>query len=662
MTSTILELRQKDASQYLDTPGEWETILTKPIILEDGDQIAMKACFLDTVAQSSDRIVISNPIQVKMTNGFYIDMVRGEAQDNDTIQSPYVVDKTKGFVDGKTYVLVDNFDAGDNAFYFPGVEVQTSGEADGFMSQDNETNGKIMIEYMKPGATTPSQYTYDLTFPNQYAPGTTPPGKGSSVDIPVNNPFWRAVVYDPAVNIPGTDVPMRFVNGSIYSPSGTDTTFTIGADGQRLKLIQNPGSPLFKTQWEYNLADVKAPGTPVTDGTMTPYLKSDQNLNSFVVPSGSYDPVQLCSIINRQLQLNSVVPYGSDNLEYVNSNFLVAYNPDYTEFQGDNRTTYFLAQDLSNITAYSSATLTTDANGAILVGASQMVLDYDQGAKQFMWSYLHMPYDGGDKSSGLVESAGVVKTTNINTSDNNKYVKVARNSGIFFTSFDQKEFIGKDVKIEKLGNGRLTITGGTALDYDFFNKACGFITNDLLTPIRPVANHPANIGNVPIGNLNMPADLTAGVKTTSGYFGLDAIIDRVDPNQWWHVPSTDANLFLSNITGETIPIYNDEKSGGKDDSLTFGYFLIDINAKFNNEFTGSNYQSNNIRGIISRYYQQNSYTIGSAADSVPYIHKGEPVLLSSFKCRILSGDKVLAPNLQTDNSIIMEVVKQPRDM
>ena len=97
MSSTILELRQRDAPESLDTPGDWETIITKPILIEEGDQIAMKACFLDSQAQSEDRIVIQNPVKVSISNGFYINMVRGDGQENSIIDhTAYVADTKQG--------------------------------------------------------------------------------------------------------------------------------------------------------------------------------------------------------------------------------------------------------------------------------------------------------------------------------------------------------------------------------------------------------------------------------------------------------------------------------------------------------------------------------------------------------------------------------------
>lgn len=670
MSTTILELRQRDAPNYLGTPGDWETTLAKPIVIEDGDQIAMKSCFLDTQAQSNDRIVIQNPVKVEISNGFYIDMVRGDGQDNSTINNvAYVTNPATPFVDGKPYILVDVQNSDGDAFYFPGVSLQTSGEAFGFPSSSDETDGTLTVEYIKPGdsANNPSKFMFAINDPGKYAAGIAPPGKSATVIIPPSIPFWHSVVYDKTTNIAGTNFPMRFTNGSIITPKDdgvqASTQVQISGDGQTIKLLQlfdNTGGSQTKKQFEFNLTDPANPTEAAGDNNIVPHIKSDPNLNSFIIPSGSYDPDQLCSIVNRQLQLNTVVSYGEYNTSYVNSNYLVAYNPTYPDFTGTARTTKFIAQDLSNATEYTDASLGGQINGALLVGASQMVLDYDVGAKQFMWSYIHMPFDGGAASSGLVESAGILESSNL-VADNQKPFAVSRNSGIFFTDFKQQEFLGNDVVITKDGNGRLSISGGQAQQFDFLNKACGFQTKDLITNIVSISN-PADIGDLEIDKLSMPEDLTAGVKTTTGYFGLDAIVDRAAADQWWHPPVAGVNGFFSNITGMTIPVYNDEKSGGKDDHLTFGYFLIDIAAKFNNEFTGSSYQSDSIRAIVSRYYQQNSYTIGSGADSVPYIHRGDPVILSSFRCRILSGDKQLAPNLETDNTLMLEIVKAPPQM
>lgn len=662
MTSTILELRQQDAPSYLDTPGEWTTTISKPIIIEEGDQIAMKSCFIDTQAQSNDRIVIANPIEVQIENGFYIDMVRPDAQDNTIINNVgYVADVNQGFVDGKSYILMDFHNTAPNSFYFPGMTVQTLHDAIGFMGDDNnkEAKGSITVRYFKPGATTTTDTTISLNDPKQYAPGVSPPGQSDKVTLPATISYFHNIIYDKSKTVPGYNSPMVFVHGYIdkpQNPTGTNSTeIDISSDGLAIELEQKTDAQgtEFREAWNYTLLDPQNPTVAIGNNVAVPHTKSDPELNSFIVPAGSYDPVQLCSVINRQIQLNTVIPLADYNKSYVNSNYLVAYNPNYPEFSGTNTETKFIAQDYSNVTQYTDASLTANANGAILVGASQMVLDYDQAAKQFMWSYIHQPYDGGKTSSGLVESAGVKNTVNL-VANNNKPVSIQRNGGIYFTNFKQYEYIGNPI-ISKDGNGRLTISGGTQRHYDFLKEACGFNTPDLLTKITE--RGAKTFGTLAITKCHMPEDITVGLKTTSGYFGLDAIVDRADANEWWHPPAAGPDGFFSNITGMTIPIYNDEKSGGKDPSIDFGYYLIDVAAQFENEFTGTGYTSNNIRAIVSRYYEQNSYTIGSGADSMPYIHRGPPVVLSSMRCRILNGNKQVAGNLETDNTIMMEVIK-----
>jgi hypothetical protein len=53
------------------------------------------------------------------------------------------------------------------------------------------------------------------------------------------------------------------------------------------------------------------------------------------------------------------------------------------------------------------------------------------------------------------------------------------------------------------------------------------------------------------------------------------------------------------------------------------------------------------------YYENDSYTAASEADGIPYIHKGEPLLLDSF--RVLQCDKQLSGNLGNDNSVFLMV-------
>ena len=87
----------------------------------------------------------------------------------------------------------------------------------------------------------------------------------------------------------------------------------------------------------------------------------------------------------------------------------------------------------------------------------------------------------------------------------------------------------------------------------------------------------------------------------------------------------------------------------------FGYYLLDIEAKYPQEFVGANNQFRSIRGIVSRFYENDAFTAASEADGIPYVHKGVPLLLNSFRVRILQDDKSLAPNLGARNCVFLQV-------
>ena len=91
--------------------------------------------------------------------------------------------------------------------------------------------------------------------------------------------------------------------------------------------------------------------------------------------------------------------------------------------------------------------------------------------------------------------------------------------------------------------------------------------------------------------------------------------------------------------------------------INYGYFLVEVSAHFNNDFRTPNDKKASVVAIVSRYYELNSFTSSDTSNSVVYTHKGAPMLLSSFRCRILDSEKNLAENIGKDNTIFLEIVK-----
>ena len=397
MSSSILELRQLDsAPNYQATPGEWETILHKPITIEEGDQIVMKNCFLDTVAASQDRIVVPNPISLQFDVGYYIQSVRPDAQDNSAINNTaYLSDTSKGFVDGKSYILMDRHDVAGGGFYFNGFQCILNGFATGFPNNSSlfDKGSSFTLEYYPPGGAAAQPNTKTMTFDfvpssDVMFPGINAPGKNGNFTSPATNPYFHSIIYDPTRNVPGHNQPIIF---SATNPKQSPNQFNsmpISQDGNQFQInlsYDKGGSPF--AQYTFNLITPASPTEAVAGTNVMPFSRKDPVLGQVIVPKGTYDPVQLCSVVNRQLQLNNPVLYGTDGTQFVNSAFFASYNPDEAPFAN----TFWLASDLSNATEYTNASLAA-VNGGILVGASQMVLDYDQAAGQFMWSYICLLY------------------------------------------------------------------------------------------------------------------------------------------------------------------------------------------------------------------------------------------------------------------------------
>ena len=62
--------------------------------------------------------------------------------------------------------------------------------------------------------------------------------------------------------------------------------------------------------------------------------------------------------------------------------------------------------------------------------------------------------------------------------------------------------------------------------------------------------------------------------------------------------------------------------------------------------------------IVSRYYELNSFTSGSSADSLVYTHESEePITLSSFGIRILKPSKEIADNLGKQTTVFLEIIR-----
>ncbi len=90
-----------------------------------------------------------------------------------------------------------------------------------------------------------------------------------------------------------------------------------------------------------------------------------------------------------------------------------------------------------------------------------------------------------------------------------------------------------------------------------------------------------------------------------------------------------------------------------------GYFKIEVNMPgINSDIREGDRKNNNIQSIISRFYNQDSYTSGYNEGSIPFVYtSNNPTYLTDFRVRILEPDGTLSTDIGKTNTVFIEVVK-----
>lgn len=90
-----------------------------------------------------------------------------------------------------------------------------------------------------------------------------------------------------------------------------------------------------------------------------------------------------------------------------------------------------------------------------------------------------------------------------------------------------------------------------------------------------------------------------------------------------------------------------------------GYFKLNIASNFQQEMVSSGLTTSTTQSIVNRYYTANSFTSDQGAGAIVYTHRGEPQMLSNFKIQVLNPDNsfVNPTILAEKNSVFVEIVK-----
>jgi len=348
---------------------------------------------------------------------------------------------------------------------------------------------------------------------------------------------------------------------------------------------------------------------------------------NLTLEKGAYSPVDLCNAINKGLTEQVSISdgdyslYGNQFLQVKprGGNYMVAI--------GQNQ---LLRGGAANVfEPFLTPPNGTPAGERLLVGADQIELSFSDSTQKFLWNQIHMSvYDDTGAPVNSYNPDGVV---------------LKKAGGIFWTHLGAKD-----------SNGNY---------FDFWSNLLGFDLTKLypqesLNLETGVYWRPANANR----DIAAPAyNLQAGQNITEGLSTIGALVPTSKDAQ------TAAGGYFNPLTGVVENPTNGKNTAIEAATSTlqaaqrFGYFLIEVNAKFLGKFVQKDQMKNNIRAIVGRYYELNSYTSGSQGDSLLYTHIGTPMYLESFKCRILDSDQNLAPNLGPDNTIFLQIVKNPKN-
>lgn len=674
MASEIIELRQADRDDLGPaTPGKWTVSLNEPLGLKEGDTVAVRNVYLDTEASADQKIHIADDLELTMNLGYYYQGIRDDNQNCNTIAQPtYLANNGFGFIDGETYVMCMRQSETDMT-YMGAIELK-SGRNNAAGDQKNpwrpkaniqgDGNGPIILFALDVSYRVKDDDQTHTTQVWLSGQGTQMPAATSrgwiytALDDDDNlynssanedDPFTEQFAYDHTkqvtANIGGTNYTANgfIITGySAYTPAvnrgqGADSlslqNISIANDKQYYELhFKSVGQSYFINMTIYT------PNTAAATGG--PYVPYNQPA-TLSLPAGSYTPQEMCTILNRQMQSNNTTDVTNPLL---NSKFLLQVNE--TTFPN---TTYgfFKDGDAANAFIFEDSAAINDG---ILIGATEVVLDYDSDKGVFFWSYLHSPIYGLQGTANTSEAVGFTQTTNL-ANNNLKPIAITRNSGVYFTNLS--------AKVVKTGQPFLNFWGSDLTADPNSTSILGFDTSKLLVPNGQQQAGPPGLAN---GVILPQAKLVPGVNTTSGFLALDDLATRdAAESVYWHMPEiTAAAPALNASNGVTQEIRASAKSSSSN-NIDFGYFLIDIASQWGAaKFVGGKgYRSDNIRAVVGRYYSQASYTTGTEADAIPYTHKGLPIVLNSFDIQILSPNKQIAPNLGTDSAVFLEVVRAP---
>lgn len=674
MEYTLLECRQKALNNTIvNANGDFETILSDQVLIEEGDEILVSNSFVDTTLLTTSRVNIEEDTEVVFKIGCYNNLYQKRSDNTTDVGEPPQMP----------------------FFTLNSANTYATPVQDHYLTQYTNTTNipshKILqnVFVVLADDITPSLglNVGDLTLQLEYLNYAGLPNS-LAIYVPPHN----------SLSLPDNTATFRIDIGPDECLVSFDNTY--GTSGFKLMgMTDDELAKKYSLKLDYanfNIAD-----SPATD-----FFNLVENTVSITIPKGIYDPNELAEIFNDKIDdfnrgfettaliMNtSRIPNESiyNNWGYKEGNplssnirrvkpllsttnnlpMMLAYDSTARPLpSSDSGCFAYIATEESENGGYSGFSTTPNSArdsppgtgdvNRLFVGTNEFSMEYDPSTGRYRFTFLHMSLYLGNNPICLVAplflNNSVAPFIPANTSDTPPTFKyVAHNSGVFFTQMSPQSFwedkLGLDLK--------------KMLHTPIEQELDHFFTGSIGQNASPAWDIPVII---PVAQVRkgIIVPLQSGSNTTDGLISYDTAVIKpaisdTNPSQNNFYPYYEQVFNPDAPSKVLIGTQTEFIDGAKqviNEIITSGYYLLDIQSKFNSTLITSKNKSRSILQIINRYYSINTYTAQEGSDMV-YTHKGEPVYLSSLKIRILNPDQSLA-TVGEDNSVFVKIVKAPK--
>ena len=620
LNNKIIELKQQNIlTNVIDIKGEYSVDITDDVTLADGDQVIMRNCFLDTSGSSSNQIKIDKDTDLTLTFCPYMmhlfDTTAITA--NNTIDPWDLVDDSSGV--SKGFPPLVPFDTGNNVTKATGLPlfrtkvIGNTGGQEAYLHQLS-----VGFDLKKFGKTNQTW-------------GNGPSLTVKYFDFNNDEKFFHFNIPKITIDWSKKDPQSIFTINNLHIPCikdsfRADTSQTI-LDSNKAFFFQFIGGQ--SLSFSYN-DDVTKPKY---------YRQMDENSIKITIKEGLYNPSELANIITTELQtsnqgefvspsgllgVNSCLVNAKNMLSATTTNNIYAYASSGYEFSG-------VAAG-----GYAPLAYAMQSQG-YWAGASQVALEFDEGANKFYWTYLHTPAYSSNGELNVSIQAKVYEPEHISPANRQPAGRIT---------------IPNTTIYEKKAGGIALMSLQPA---DFWSGQLGFNLGDLcITP---------NYIYMGLGLFN-DGSIAPNIDQTTGFPDVNMLVEGITAtapriiNDVNISKTADFNKSGNVTSGQpinTTEIYANNQV--LQASITNAYWYVDVDSNFNNNIIGNQDTYKSTVGIVSNYYNSNSYTSGSSVDSIIYTHKGQDQQLSSFKVTILDSDRNKSELLGDDNTVFLEIVK-----